>query len=243
MCSTLWNLLQSFRITNEYESNARSKKSCSQRHWQILWLFIVCADFIARKIRVTPEWRKPILVPYEAQHQASFGMQRITFAVAFWRLTQNLIRIAVAMIKSKWAAQRFESQIAAHVSTGSDLGDFGHSRNHFNKIMAAINVCIDRQTSFFLSTPLESTSHWINLAILDIRDGKLGSSSEFLGKLVSRSKNIHTMFSRGKMLSSAMTQSKDVKLKLTQGQGRTFKIFVWGGGGFRSGTDFYVRIW
>lgn len=259
-------------------------------------------------------------------------------------VTQNLIRIALGVIKSKSAAQHFESQIAAHVSTGSDLGDFGHSRNHFNEIIAAMNVWIDRQTALFLSKPLESTSfpphffitadkstpgrlsnqavmicpmvngervaipvnspivysskegadigdvsgataselanqiidtitkafgsdcpdfnlksswqgtacdgqyqarpfgetlhqvlnveidpefsaviwdpsHWINLAILDIRDGKLGSSSKFLGKLVSRSKNIHTMFRRGKMLSSAIAiaQSKNVKLKLTQG--------------------------
>ena len=56
------------------------------------------------------------------------------------RVTQNLIRIAVGVIKSKSAAQHFESQIAAHVSTGSDLGDLGHSRNHFNEIMAAISA-------------------------------------------------------------------------------------------------------
>ena len=62
------------------------------------------------------------------------------------------------MIKSKSAAQHFESQITAHVSTGSDLGDLGHSRNHFNEIMAAISAWIDRQTAIFLSNPLESTS-------------------------------------------------------------------------------------
>ena len=55
------------------------------------------------------------------------------------RVTQNLIRIAVSVIKSKSAAQDFESQIAAHVvSTGSDLGDFGYSCNHFNEIVGAI---------------------------------------------------------------------------------------------------------
>ena len=74
------------------------------------------------------------------------------------RVTQNLIRIAVGVIKSKSAAQHFESQIAAHVSTGSDLGDLGHSRNHFNEIMAAISAWIDRQTAIFLWNPLESTS-------------------------------------------------------------------------------------
>ena len=43
------------------------------------------------------------------------------------------------------------------------------------------------------------------------------------------------------------TQSTTSTLKLQQihsnyNQGRTFKIFVGGGGAFRSGTDFYVRI-
>ena len=263
------------------------------------------------------------------------------------RVTQNLIRIAVGVIKSKSAAQHFESQVAAHVSTGSDLGDLGHSRNHFNEIMAAISAWIDRQTAIFLSNPLESTSfpphffiiadkssprrlsnqavmicpmvngertaipidspivyssknkddvgnvsgatagelanqivdtikqafepatpdspefdlksswqgtacdgqyqakefgdtlhevlnvdidpefsaviwdpsHWINLAILDIRGDKIGSSSAFLKRLINRSKNIHAMFGRGKMLSSAIAiaQEKHIRLKMTQG--------------------------
>ena len=74
------------------------------------------------------------------------------------QVTQNLVRIALGVIKSKFAALHFESEIVAHVSTGSDLGNFGHSCNHFNEIMATINVWIDRQTSIFLSKPLASTS-------------------------------------------------------------------------------------
>jgi hypothetical protein len=259
------------------------------------------------------------------------------------KVVNNLIRIALAVLKSKSAAQHFESEIAAHVSTGSDLGDFGHSRNHFNEILAAMQVWVDRQSALFLAKPLQSTSfpphffitadkstpqritnqaimicpivngervaipvdlpkvyssedgatagtvsganadelakqvissiknafagnmefelrsswqgtscdgqyqakefgetlhkelnvkvdpefsvviwdpsHWLNLAILDLRDDKIGQSGNFLRNVVNRSKNIHAMFNRGKMLSSAIAiaQSKGVKLKMTQG--------------------------
>ncbi|CAB3991037.1 Hypothetical predicted protein [Paramuricea clavata] len=210
-------------------------------------------------------------------------------------------------------------EIAAHISTGSDLGDMGHSRNHFNKILTTMNVWIDLQTGRFFTRPLPSTSfpphfyitadkstpqrisnqavmicpmvngkrvaipvnssvvystdddgnpgsvsggcadqlakqiikktswqgtccdgqyqaqefretlhnelnvpdlsHWINLAILDIRDEKCGSSSLYLKCIVTRAKNIHTMFQRGKMLSSAIALSKqnDLELRMTKG--------------------------
>jgi hypothetical protein len=52
----------------------------------------------------------------------------------------------------------FENEIAAHISTGSDLGDMGHSHNHFNEILATINVWIDLQTGRFITRPLPSTS-------------------------------------------------------------------------------------
>ena len=56
------------------------------------------------------------------------------------------------------------------------------------------------------------------LAILDIRDDKIGSSA-FFKRLINRSKNIHAMFGRGKMLSSAIAiaQEKHIRLKMTQG--------------------------
>lgn len=74
------------------------------------------------------------------------------------KVVNNLIRIAFAVLKSKSAAQHFESEIAAHVSTGSDYGEFGHSRNHFNEILAAMQVWVDRQSALFLAKPLQSTS-------------------------------------------------------------------------------------
>ncbi|CAB4020646.1 Hypothetical predicted protein [Paramuricea clavata] len=257
-------------------------------------------------------------------------------------VTENLIRIALSVVKSKSAAQQFEHQIAAHIATGSDLGDLGHSRNHFNEILSTINVWLDKQTAKQIAKPLPSTgfqphfyvscdkstphrisnhaimicpvvsgkrvaipvnspevypkdslnkdgvsggcadqlakqvvktikesygeeesfdlkatwqgtccdgqyqadgfkttiyqelgvlidpvfsvvvwdqSHWINLAILDIKDGKIGSSSGFLTSLVKRSKNIHSTFQRGKMLSSviALANSEKLELKMTRG--------------------------
>ena len=100
-----------------------------------------------------------------------YALQRRAYALAYcamtyliWNtyykclsewVTQNLIRIAVSVIKSKSAAQHFESQIAAHVSSGSDRRDLGHSPDHFKEIMAAISAWIDRQTAIFLLNLLE----------------------------------------------------------------------------------------
>lgn len=273
------------------------------------------------------------------QHQAAVNRR----SARGTKVTENFIRIAWSVIKSKSAAQHFENEVAAHISTGSDLGDMGHSRNHFSEILSAMNVWIDLQTGAHLSKPLPSTSfpphfyitadkstpqrisnqaimlcpmidgervaipvnspvvyssnedgnpgsvsggcadqlarqiiktineayedcenfplksswqgtccdgqyqahdfketlhnelnvpvdpvfseivwdpsHWMNLAILDIRDGKCGTSSTFLKRIVTRAKNIHTMFQRGKMLSSAiaLSEEKDLKLRMTKG--------------------------
>ena len=246
------------------------------------------------------------------------------------------------MVKSKSAAQQFEHEIAAHIATGSNVGDLGHSRNHFNEILSAINVWLDKQTAKQIAKPLPSTgfqphfyvscdkstphrisnhaikicplvsgkrvaipvnapevysvdslnadgvsggcadqlakqvvkaikeaygdsesfnlkavwqgtccdrhyqadgfktavyqelgipidpefsvvvwdqSHWINLAILDIKDGKIGSASDFLASLVKRSKKSHSTFQRGKMLSNviALAHSENLELKMTRG--------------------------
>ncbi|CAB3976871.1 Hypothetical predicted protein [Paramuricea clavata] len=72
-------------------------------------------------------------------------------------VTEKLIRIALSVVKSKSAAQQFEHQIAAHIATGSDLGDLGHSRNHFNEILSTINVWLDKQTAKQIGKPLPST--------------------------------------------------------------------------------------
>ena len=77
-----------------------------------------------------------------------------------------------------------------------------------------LNVRADPEFSAVIWNP----SHWLNLGILDIRDDKIGQSSNFL-RNVNRSKNIHAMFNRGKMLCSAIAiaQSKGGKFKMTQG--------------------------
>ena len=51
------------------------------------------------------------------------------------------------MVKSKSAAQQFEHKITAHIATVSDMGDLGHSRNHFNEILSAVIVWLDKQTN------------------------------------------------------------------------------------------------
>eukprot|EP00794_Sanderia_malayensis_P008335 gene8335-biopygen6173 len=258
------------------------------------------------------------------------------------KVAENLVRIALEVIKTKAAGLHFEDIIASHVATGSDLGDIGHSKNHFNEIMACMNVWLDFEVGKILSNPLQGTgfnphfyvscdkstparatnhaimicpivngvrvaipvnspevyaidrdkkgavtggtagelagqivkclkeaytdfnkfdlasswigtccdrqyqaagffetihseleqpsnstyseviwdqSHWMNLAILDVRDNKVGSSGEYLKRLINRAKNIHTMFNRGKMLSNAMALAKEkqISLKFTKG--------------------------
>ena len=69
-------------------------------------------------------------------------------------MVENLVKIAWSVIKSKSAGLYFENEIASHISTGSDLGDMCHSRNHFNEILAAMNAWIDSQTGAHPSKPL-----------------------------------------------------------------------------------------
>jgi hypothetical protein len=86
--------------------------------------------------------------------------------------------------------------------SGATAGELANQIVHTIKqaLHRVLNVDIDPEFSAGVWDP----SHWINLAILDIRDDKLGSSSTFLRSLINHSKNIHTMFGRGKMLSSAI---------------------------------------
>jgi len=72
-------------------------------------------------------------------------------------VTENLIAIAISVVKSKSAAFHFETMIAAHAFTGSDVGDFGHSRKNFPAILKAANVWLNRQTRKFFCKPLPST--------------------------------------------------------------------------------------
>lgn len=74
------------------------------------------------------------------------------------RVTENIVRVAFTIIQMKTAAQHFETSIASHVSTGSDMGDMGHGRKQFNEVMRAAEIFIDEQTKDFLMKPMLSTS-------------------------------------------------------------------------------------
>lgn len=72
-------------------------------------------------------------------------------------VTENLVRIAITVVKSKCAAQHYETMVAAHSSTGSDVGELNHSRKQFIEILRAVEVWTDREISKFLMNPLPST--------------------------------------------------------------------------------------
>ena len=47
---------------------------------------------------------------------------------------ENLIGIALTVVKTKSAAVHFEMMVASHPFTGSDVGEFRHSRKQFQII-------------------------------------------------------------------------------------------------------------
>lgn len=82
-------------------------------------------------------------------------------------MTKNLVRVALSVVKSKCAAIHFETQVAAHVATGSDMGEIGHSYKQFNEILMAAEVYLDKEIEHYLLTPLPNTSlppHFCGLA-------------------------------------------------------------------------------
>ena len=70
---------------------------------------------------------------------------------------RNLVRVALSVVESKCAATHFKTQIAAHISTGSDMGDIGHSRKQFNDILRATEIYLDKQFEEYLLSPLQNT--------------------------------------------------------------------------------------
>lgn len=46
--------------------------------------------------------------------------------------------------------------VAAHVSTGSDMGEIGHGHKQFNDILRAVEVYLDREIENYLLTPLKN---------------------------------------------------------------------------------------
>jgi hypothetical protein len=82
-------------------------------------------------------------------------------------VAKNLVRVALSVVKSKCAAVHFETQIAAHITTGSDMGDIGHSYKQFNDILMAGEAYLDAQVEKYLLTPLPNTllpPHFCGLA-------------------------------------------------------------------------------
>lgn len=80
---------------------------------------------------------------------------------------KNIVRVALSVVESKCAATHFETQIAAHISTGSDMGEIGHSRKQFNDILRATEVYLDKEIEQYLLTPLQNTllpPHFCGLA-------------------------------------------------------------------------------
>ncbi len=63
-----------------------------------------------------------------------------------------------------------------------------------NGFQATING--DSESSFVKQVSWDA-SHWLNLAVTDVRDGKIGSSSEFFSKFVERT-NRFSELNRGK---------------------------------------------
>ena len=72
-------------------------------------------------------------------------------------VTKNLVRVAISVLKSKCAARHFEMHVAAHVSTGSDMGEIGHGRKQFNEILRAVELYLDSEIEKYLLTPLKNT--------------------------------------------------------------------------------------
>ena len=55
------------------------------------------------------------------------------------------------------AGRHFETAIANHIATESDLGDIGHSRKLFPDILKACEIWLDKEVVKFLCNPLKST--------------------------------------------------------------------------------------
>ena len=70
---------------------------------------------------------------------------------------QNLVNIALTVVKSKSTALHYETLVASHAFTGSDVGELGHSHKQFSEILRAVQVWCNNQVATFLSTPLSST--------------------------------------------------------------------------------------
>jgi hypothetical protein len=72
-------------------------------------------------------------------------------------VTQNLVRVALGVCEMNSAGCHFETAVANHIATGSDLGDIGHSRKLFPDLLKASEIWLDKEIEKFLCSPLKST--------------------------------------------------------------------------------------
>lgn len=72
-------------------------------------------------------------------------------------VTQNLVAIALTVVKTKSAASHYETMVATHAFTGSDVGEFAHGRKQFTAILRSAEVFVNREISKFLQETLPST--------------------------------------------------------------------------------------
>ncbi len=72
-------------------------------------------------------------------------------------VTQNLISIALTVVKAKSAAVHYETMVASHAFTGSDVGEFSHSRKQLNDILRCADAWCNREVSKYLCTSLPAT--------------------------------------------------------------------------------------
>jgi hypothetical protein len=56
----------------------------------------------------------------------------------------------------------------------------------------------DNSENLFLKQVGWDASHWMNLAVTDVRDGKIGSSKEFFSKFIERTNRFSDVLNRGK---------------------------------------------
>ncbi len=73
-------------------------------------------------------------------------------------VTENLVAIALTVVKTKVAALHFETMVSTHDFTGSDTGEFGNGRKQLNDILRCANTWINEETAKFLALRLPSTN-------------------------------------------------------------------------------------
>ncbi len=99
-------------------------------------------------------------------------------ALAWWHFTkavrqrksqvvENQIRTVVGIVKTKSAAQSYETRIAELQMSGADVGDFGHGRNQFVHIIKAASEYITNEIQCFLSL-LTFTSQLIRVQTIGL---------------------------------------------------------------------------